>query len=99
MYLSGLSGNDILILVVYLANTICTRSSDTIYVVTYYIKWVTNSWTDSNKSARACLCAREEEREWESAIKKGEEIEGGPHKHENDFSGTDIVPDVCSRGG
>ena len=27
--------------------TVCPRSSDPLYVVTYYIKWVTTSWTDS----------------------------------------------------
>ena len=27
--------------------TVCPRSSDPFYVVTYYIKWVTNSWTYS----------------------------------------------------
>ena len=30
--------------------TVCPRSSDSFYVVTYYIKWVTTSWTySSNK--------------------------------------------------
>ena len=29
---------------------VCPRSSDLFYVVTYYIKWVTTSWTDSIKS-------------------------------------------------
>ena len=28
--------------------TVCPRSSDPFYIVTYYIKWVTTSWTDSN---------------------------------------------------
>ena len=27
--------------------TVCPGSSDTFYVVTYYIKWVTTSWTYS----------------------------------------------------
>ena len=27
--------------------TVCPRSSDPFYVVTYYIKWATTSWTDS----------------------------------------------------
>ena len=27
--------------------TVCQRSSDPFYVVTYYIKWVTTSWTYS----------------------------------------------------
>ena len=26
--------------------TVCPRSSDPFYIVTYYIKWVTTSWTD-----------------------------------------------------
>ena len=29
-------------------NTVCPRSSDPFYVVTYHIKWVTTSWTDGN---------------------------------------------------
>ena len=29
------------------AYTVCPRSSDQFYVVTYYIKWVTTSWTHS----------------------------------------------------
>ena len=27
--------------------TICPRSSDPFYIVSYYIKWVTTSWTHS----------------------------------------------------
>ena len=27
--------------------TVCPRSSDPFYIVTYYIKWVTTSWTHS----------------------------------------------------
>ena len=30
--------------------TMCPKSSDPIYVVTYYIKWVTTSWTDGKTS-------------------------------------------------
>ena len=30
-------------------NTIYPRSSDPFYIVSYCIKWVTTSWTDSNK--------------------------------------------------
>ena len=26
--------------------TVCPRSRDSFYIVTYYIKWVTTSWTD-----------------------------------------------------
>ena len=26
--------------------TVCPRSNDPFYIVTYYIKWVTTSWTD-----------------------------------------------------
>ena len=29
---------------------VCSRSSDPFYVVTYYIKWVTTSWTYSRTS-------------------------------------------------
>ena len=28
-------------------STVCPRSSDTLYIVTYCIKWVTTSWTNS----------------------------------------------------
>ena len=31
--------------------TICPRSSDPFYLVTYYIKWVTTSWTYSIKNS------------------------------------------------
>ena len=30
---------------IYLPSTVCPRSSDSFYVVTYYMKWVTTSWT------------------------------------------------------
>ena len=30
----------------------CPRSSDSFYIVTYYIKWVTTSWTDSNEGRK-----------------------------------------------
>ena len=29
--------------------TVCPRSSDPFYIVSYYIKWVTTSWTHSIK--------------------------------------------------
>ena len=32
------------------ANTVCPGSSDPFYVVTYYIKWVTTSWTYSTNN-------------------------------------------------
>ena len=28
-------------------STVCPRNSDQLYIVTYYIKWVTTSWTHS----------------------------------------------------
>ena len=28
--------------------TVCPRSNDTFYIVTYYIKWVTTFWIDGN---------------------------------------------------
>ena len=31
----------------YIVHTVCPRSSDPFHVVTYYIKWVITSWTDS----------------------------------------------------
>ena len=30
-----------------LRDTVCARSSDKFYIVTYYMKWVTTSWTYS----------------------------------------------------
>ena len=30
--------------------TVCPRSSDPFYIVTYYIKWVTTSWTGGSRS-------------------------------------------------
>ena len=40
------------------STTVCTRSLDPIYLVTYYIKWVKTSWTDSNKKMlqRSTVC-------------------------------------------
>ena len=36
--------------------TVCPRSSDPFYIVTYYIKWVTTSWTHSlDKQRRKIL--------------------------------------------
>ena len=32
----------------YTPDTVCPRSSDPFDVVTYYMKWVTTSWTYSN---------------------------------------------------
>ena len=29
----------------FINSTICPRSSDPFHIVTYYIKWITNSWT------------------------------------------------------
>ena len=29
-----------------LPGTVCPRSSDPFYIIPYYIKWVTTSWTD-----------------------------------------------------
>ena len=29
-----------------ICSTVCPRSSDPFYTVTYYIKWITTSWTD-----------------------------------------------------
>ena len=36
-----------------MVNTICQRSSYPFYIVTYYIKWVTTSWTHSIKKILA----------------------------------------------
>ena len=30
--------------------TVCPRGSDPFHIVNYYIKWVTTSWTYSNKN-------------------------------------------------
>ena len=40
MYLLDLTGT------VTLRTTVCPRSCDPFYIVTYHIKWVTTSWTD-----------------------------------------------------
>ena len=32
---------------IFLQHTVCPRSSDPFYIVTYYIKWVTASWAYS----------------------------------------------------
>ena len=32
------------------SDTICPRSSDPIHIVTYYIRWVITSWTQSNNN-------------------------------------------------
>ena len=34
------------------ATTVCPRRSDPFYVVTYYIKWVTTSWTYTTKGSQ-----------------------------------------------
>ena len=33
-------------------DTVCSGSSDQFYIVTYYIKWVTTSWTYSMRAIR-----------------------------------------------
>ena len=33
-----------------LTHTVCPRSSDPIYILSYYTKWVTTFWTNSSKS-------------------------------------------------
>ena len=42
---------------VLVCTTVCPRSSDPFYVVTYYIKWVTTSWTHSI-CVVICICLR-----------------------------------------
>ena len=32
-------------------HTVCPRGSDPFYIVSYYIKWVTSSWTHSSSNA------------------------------------------------
>ena len=39
----------------FIKGTICPKSSDPFYIVTYYIKWVTTSWTDSINQNCTCL--------------------------------------------
>ena len=34
-------------------HTLCPRRSNPFYIVCYYLKWVTTSWTDSTKRMRA----------------------------------------------
>ena len=36
----------------YVLSTICPRSSDPFYIVTYYMKRVTTSWTDGMREKR-----------------------------------------------
>ena len=40
-------------LYIYACN-MCPRSSDPFYIVTYYMKWVTTSWTNSTDTATVC---------------------------------------------
>ena len=44
------SNNDLQYIFIYFVGiidtTVCPRSCDPFYIVTYYIKWVTTSWTD-----------------------------------------------------
>ena len=35
----------------FICLTVCPRSSDPFYTVTYYMKWVTTSWTDGSFSS------------------------------------------------
>ena len=35
----------------YIFHTMCPRSSDPFYIVTYYIIWVTTSWTHGKSDA------------------------------------------------
>ena len=35
--------------------TVCPRSCDPFYIITYYIKWVTTSWTHSTYSKEASI--------------------------------------------
>ena len=37
-----------LILCIFAQYTVCPRSTDPFYIVTYYIEWVTTSWTYSS---------------------------------------------------
>ena len=39
--------------ILHIIHTACPRNSDQFYIVTYYIKWVTTSWTDSTRLARS----------------------------------------------
>ena len=38
--------------------TVCPRSLDQFYIVSYYMKWVNTSWTDSI-SVRTCIISRD----------------------------------------
>ena len=46
------TGPSALVLARQWQSTVCPRSSDPFYIVTYYIKWVTTSWTDGSCSQR-----------------------------------------------
>ena len=39
-------------------HTVCPRSSDRFYMVTYYIKWVTTSWTHNISLVEPVLCIK-----------------------------------------
>ena len=45
--------------------TVCPRSSDTLYIVNYYIKWVTTSWTHSGITIE--IVGIEGQRRWSEA--------------------------------
>ena len=47
----GFNNSAQFLLILSMGNTICPRSSDPYCIVSYYIKWVTTSWT-YNKSSR-----------------------------------------------
>ena len=46
-YFYSFFGLWVLLCIWVMVPTVCPRSSDQFYVVTYYIKWVTTSWTHS----------------------------------------------------
>ena len=45
-------------------NTVCPGSSDPFYIVSYYIKWVTTSWTHSIYMCRKLTQTRQFGEEW-----------------------------------
>ena len=61
---------------VLLYDTVCPRSSDPFYIESYYIKWVTTSWTHSNlgpyNSTAESLgsCSQEQESDQENCKDK-----------------------------
>ena len=56
--------------------TICPRSSNPFYIVTYYIKWVTTSWTLSISCVNFCVISFKSFGHWRRMPGAGAEVSG-----------------------